>query len=254
MKKSYLLIIVLIAICCSQTASGQVDTAAKKGKDYKNIIRYNLSGALLFGIDKYIVFGYERVVSPKQSFSINVGRASLPKLVSFTSDSFALKGDRKNTGFNISLDYRFYLAKENKYNAPHGVYVGPYMAYSQMERKNSWIYENGAPQQSELNTTANFDFFTVGAEIGYQFIFWKRLAVDLVMVGPGFTNYQIKGTIESNLSENAKKRLQNAMKQMITQRFPGMNYILSDEQFDGSGTIGTWNVGYRYLIHIGFAF
>ena len=34
---------------------------AKTEKNYKNIIRYNLTGPLLFGFD-YVVLGYERVV------------------------------------------------------------------------------------------------------------------------------------------------------------------------------------------------
>src|SRR5688572_13211362 len=93
-------------------------------KTFKNVIRYNLSGGLLFGVDRYIVFGYERVIRPRQSISINAGKISLPELVSIDTDSFRLSKDAKSSGFNISVDYRFYLAKENKYAPPHGLYIG----------------------------------------------------------------------------------------------------------------------------------
>src|SRR6185436_5977087 len=102
-----------------------VNDSSKIEHHYKNIIRYNLSGALLFGADSYIILGYERVISPHQSFSINIGRASLPKLVSISTDSFNSQKS-KRSGFNFSADYRFYLAKENKFETPHGFYIGPY--------------------------------------------------------------------------------------------------------------------------------
>ena len=201
------------------------------------------------------MFGYERVIAPRQSLSLNFGKASLPKIVSITNDSFALAADRKNTGVNVSMDYRFYLAKENKHRIPHGLYIGPYVAYSTVDRTNDWSFKRNNTSNAQIVTTeTNFNFFTVGGELGYQFILWKRLALDFVMVGPGLTSYKIKSTIGSNLSDENKERLQHALKEALTQRFPGMNYVFSDEQFDASGTIGTWGVGYRYLIHIGFAF
>src|SRR5690242_68605 len=113
--------LIMCSVCLlSQKIYGQQQDST--AKIYKNVIRYNLTGALLFGVDKYVVLGYERVISPRKSVSINFGTAALPKLVSIQTDSFQTKkeGDRK--GFNLSIDYRFYLAKENKFNAPHGLY------------------------------------------------------------------------------------------------------------------------------------
>src|SRR5438874_11135312 len=95
---------------------------SSKEKSYKNVIRYNLSGALLVGFDKYAIIGYERIINKNQSISINVGGAKLPKLASINTDSFHLGKDAENKGYNISIDYLFYLRKENKYGPPHGVY------------------------------------------------------------------------------------------------------------------------------------
>ena len=225
-----------------------------KSKQYKNVIRYNISNPLLFGFDRYVVLGYERVVNDNQSFSINVGRASLPKLVAINTDSFHLNKDTKNSGYNLSLDYRFYLQKENKYAAPHGIYIGPFYSYNHFDRDNSWTlnHENG---NNELVTTnTKFDIQTFGFELGYQFIFWKRLTLDLVLVGPGVADYKLKTTIDQDLAADNKQQLQDAIEQLLTQKFPGMNYVFADKEFKADGTIGTWSVGYRYLIHIGFAF
>src|SRR5215475_2179692 len=111
-----LLFSLMNSICIGQG----VDTT-KNMRQYKNVIRYNLSSALIFGINRYVVFGYERVIRKNQSISINVGGVALPKLISINTDSFSLQKDTKNNGVNFSVDYRFYLGKENKYPAPRGV-------------------------------------------------------------------------------------------------------------------------------------
>src|SRR5690349_15986718 len=133
-------VLILAFIMITNVAIAQADSAAPRPQ-YKNVVRYNLSNALLFGIDKYIVFGYERVISPRQSASINFGKASLPKLVTIETDSFTLNRDTKSSGFNVAVDYRFYLQKENKYLPPHGLYIGPYYSYTEFNRDNQWDYK-----------------------------------------------------------------------------------------------------------------
>ena len=225
-----------------------------QGKQYKNVIRYNISNPLLFGFDRYVVLGYERVINENQSISVNFGRASLPKLVSFSTDSFYLNSDAKNSGYNLSIDYRFYLEKENKYAAPHGIYIGPFYSYNHFDRDNNWTLSRQNGNDELVTTNTKFDIHTFGFELGYQFIFWKRLTLDLVLVGPGAADYKLKTTTDNNLSEENKTQLRDAVEQLLTQKFPGMNYVFSDKEFKADGTIGTWSVGYRYLIHIGFAF
>jgi hypothetical protein len=236
----------------------QTDTAltlkTSSGKKYKNVVRYNLSGPLLFGFDKYVIFGYERVVNARQSFSINIGGVGLPSLVSLNTDSFYLQKDVKNTGYNISVDYRFYLSKENKYAPPHGIYIGPYISYNHFIRENKWTYQRPGSANEPITANTRLNIFTVGAELGYQFVFWKRLTLDLVLVGPGLANYDIKATVGGNLSDAERENLQDILKQAISQKFPGMNYVLSDKEFNANGTIGALSIGYRYLISVGFRF
>ena len=223
-------------------------------KSYKNVVRYNISGALLFGFDKYIIFGYERIVTPHQSFSINVGGAGLPKFVSINTDSFSIQKDVKNSGFNASIDYRFYLSHENKYYAPHGVYIGPYISYNHFDRNNDWTFHQNTSNQKLVSTETKFNIFTAGAELGYQFVFWKRLTLDMVLIGPGISGYDLKAKIKGDLTDAERENLQDALKQLISQKFPGMNYVFADHEFNSSGVLNTTSIGFRYLIHIGFAF
>lgn len=254
MKGTYLHFLTLLILLFGFGELYSQQTAPEKEKEHKNIIRYNLSGGLLFGVNHYIVFGYERVVGPHQSFSVNIGRATLPKLVSFNTDSLNVSQDKKNTGFNVSVDYRFYLAKENRYHAPHGLYIGPYFSYNHFLRENNWTYQNSGSAVQAASTKTTFDIYTIGGELGYQFIIWKRLALDFVMIGPGISHYNLSSSITGDLTDAQRQKLREGVIQIITQKFPGMNYVFSDKHLDANGKLGTWSIGYRYIIHIGFAF
>jgi hypothetical protein len=35
----------------------------------------------------------------------------------------------------------------------------------------------------------NFYIFNIGVELGYQFVFWKRLTLDFVLIGPAISYY-----------------------------------------------------------------
>lgn len=242
---SWCLLILISSICFAQVDSSH--------RQYKNVIRYNLSGALLFGVDRYIVFGFERVLKKNQSISINVGKASLPKLIDIATDSFNLTKDAKSTGFNVSIDYRFYLPKENKYPAPHGLYIGPYYSFNRFERENRWDYKR-ITANSHVDSKTEFNIHTVGFELGYQFVLWKRMTLDFLMVGPGVGFYDYKATFDGNIDAATKEQLLSGLKQLLTQKFPGMNFVFADKEISGNGTLTTTSLGYRYLIMIGFNF
>ena len=244
-----------ISFCfmCSEICMAQYKPDSTKTHPYKNIIRYNLSGAILFGADRFIVFGYERVIKKNQSISINFGKATLPKFFTIDTDSFQLSKNSSSSGYNVSVDYRFYLLRENKYPAPNGLYIGPYYSYNKFTRDNEWDYKNPGTTNSVM-THSNLSIHTIGVEMGYQFIFWKRLTLDLVMVGPGIGFYDYKAKFDGNVDQASKEQLQEALKQLLTQKFPGMNFVFANQVVSSNGTINTTSIGYRYLIQIGFNF
>jgi hypothetical protein len=254
MKTTMRLFLVLLVLTTlqQQTARAQADTSTPKV--YKNIIRYNLSSPLLFGFDKYIILGYERILKNNQSFSINIGRAAMPQLVQIISDSSSLQKDTKNTGFNVSVDYRFYLTKENKYAAPHGIYIGPYYSFTTFTRENNHYLKRSNGNQELATSVTKFTINNIGAELGYQFVLFKRMALDLVLIGPGVSSYNINAKLQGNLSTKDRAEMQGNIRDMLTQKFPGLNRILEDKQFDTNGTIQNWDIGFRYLIHVGFMF
>ena len=246
------LIMTAAFLAASQTYAQSVQADSTR-KVYKNIIRYNLSGALIFGADKYIVLGYERVLSPRKSVSVNFGRAAMPKLTSIVTDSFQTQKEGERTGYNMSIDYRFFLAKENKFDAPHGLYIGPYYSYNHFTRDNQWLF-NKSTGSSFINTHTTLNINTIGFQFGYQFILWKRLALDFCLVGPGFGIYNYKASFDGNVTAENKEQLFEGLKQLLTQKFPGMNFVFADKEINANGTMNTNTLGYRYIFHVGYAF
>lgn len=250
MKKAIGLLALLLAVHFISVGQVQNDSVSKP-KQYKNVIRYNLSGPLMFGFN-YLVFGYERVLKNGNSISVNGGRAVLPKILEFSSDDANLTGTRDNTGYNFSVDYRFYLKKENRYPSPRGVYIGPYYSYNQFKRTADWKLDNSNGTTTNASADTKLGIHTIGMEVGYQFALGKRFTLDLVMVGPGMANYKLNTALASSLTPEQKEKLLNAVQQLLTQKFPGMDFALSDASIDSRGRLNTWSIGYRYIIHVGF--
>ena len=213
-----------------------------------------MTNPIIFGT-RSIVFGYERVLNNRRSFSVNIGQASFPDLKIIDADSIRANSILGENGFHISGDYRFYLSRENKFQAPRGVYVGPYFAYNYFERKNSWTLmstNGGSPKTAETKTSLSIA--SVGFEFGYQFIFWKRLSVDMILLGPGIAGYNLKASVGANLSEEDRQKLFDRLNQALADKFPGYTTVIDEGEFKTAGTAKTTTFGFRYMIMAGFRF
>jgi len=230
--------------------SGQEKTDSLKY--LKNTIRFNLTNPMLFG-EKYTVIGYERVVSKHQTFSVNIGRFSLPKWKNFNTDSLAIKDGYSDKGFTVATDYRFYLKKENKYDAPHGLYIGPYYSYNMLDRTNTWNL-NTPDFQGALETNIRLNANLIGAQLGYQFIIKNRIAIDMILFGPGTWFYSLKSTTSTSLSEEDEALLFEKINGFLKENLPGSDILLEPGQMNKSGTYHTSSGGMRYMIQIGFRF
>ena len=144
------------------------------------------------------------------------------------------------------------MKRENKYIAPHGVYFGPYYSYNRFDRNVTWDFRKGLIVEQILTDT-RFNIHMVGVELGYQFA-WRRFTLDFLMVGPGIASYNLTTKIDGSINANEREELVEALQQMLTQRFPGMNFVFSEKEINSDGVLDTWNLGYRFIIHLGFRF
>jgi hypothetical protein len=238
-------------VACNITASAQKDSLL-----YKNTIRMNITNPMIFGY-KSLIFGYERQLKNSQSFSVNLGQSYYGTLTSSEFDSLReAKGTTiRDKGFHISGDYRWYLTRQNKFAAPNGLYIGPYCSYNYFSRTNNWIF-SGNDFQGNIETELSLNIGTIGGELGYQFLLGKkkRFSVDMVLFGPGIAHYKLKTKINTDLSTEDENLVFDNLNDMIHERFPGMNRVIDGEGVQRTGNSNVTDMGYRYMVMIGYRF
>jgi hypothetical protein len=221
-------------------------------KELKNTLLINVTNPLLISSDFFTVT-YERILPNNQSFTVSAGGFSIPRFVGDIGDSLALRSNENDKGFHLSLDYRFYLKKLNKYNAPRGVYIGPYYAYNHLTRGTTWGME-GNTFKGEVNSDIRLNIHTLGFELGYQFVFWNRLAVDLILFGPGFGSYNLKTALNTTLTPSQELEFFEKFNEYLQEKIPGFEWVVKPGEFQKKGSFDTWTVGYRYSVKVGFRF
>jgi hypothetical protein len=228
----------------------------RKEKDFKNTVQFNITNPLLFG-NRALIFGYERTLGNRQSIFVNFGRATLQNfsLIDINSDNPSVQLQKSSTdkGFHTSLEYRFYLNKVNRYPAPRGVFIAPYYSYNHFGRENTWTLNTDA-FQGDVITDFKLNIHSVGCELGYQFVLWKRVALDFILMGPGLANYSLKTTLNTTLNVDDQAELFQKINDALTAKFPGYSYVIKDQEFKKSGSTSTTSFGFRYMIHLGFRF
>jgi hypothetical protein len=252
MMKTSLILSLFLLISISSFAQNE----SEESKEFKNSIRYNISTPSILGIGN-IILGYERVLEKNRSFTLAVGLNKLPFLnadIDETGDSgVKLSGNGNNVGFHISGDYRFYLKSENKFDAPRGVYIGPYYSFNSHNRGNEWALDT-----ENFNGNASTDLFfrihSIGGELGYQFLLGKRILLDFTMFGPGLAFYKAGIGFNTDLNGEDESLLIERINEILSERIPGFNNIFTEDGIEKVGATNTTSLGYRFLINIAYRF
>ena len=229
-------------------------THAQKDTAHKNTVRFNLTNPLIFGTHS-LQIGYERLIGTSQSFSVNIGTSSFPILTFGDTDTTIglITKDYEDRGFHISGDYRFYLKRENKYPAPRGIYIGPFYSYNYFNRINTWSLNTDSFRGS-IQSDIALNIHTIGFELGYQFVFWNRLSVDLLLIGPGIGFYGIDAKLDTSLNPEDENAFFEALNSILSEKIPGYDRVIGSGALKGSGSVRTTDVGFRYMVMLGFRF
>ena len=249
MRKAVWLLIVLTVVHQTIRSQEKQEPVSR----FKNTVHFNITNPVIFG-SRAIVFGYERVLNKNHSITVNFGLTSFPTFGIINSDSVQVSTMRDRSGINISADYRVYLLKENKYPAPRGIYIGPYYSYNYFGNKLSWLFKSTNGSTSPVESETKLNIHTFGFELGYQFICWDRLTLDMILLGPGVASYNLKATLGTNLSQAEKEKFYKVLDDALTNKFPGYQLSIKSDEFRKTGTANTASVGYRYMIQVGFRF
>lgn len=247
MKKLSVLIFIVFLVFSAYSQNTVITTKAKK-----NTVRWNIT-PMLFDA-RNLTLGYERLLKNNQSFSINSGLFLLPKLFNSESSKVYFVEKFNRIGYSIAVDYRFYLKKYNKLPAPAGVYIGPYFAHYHYGFENTLLINHQGDVQSQLDIGADFNMTSVGIELGYQFVFWDRLSLDLILIGPSLSFYNAKLDASANLDIDEDTDAYEYIHDKLMEKYPWLKTFIDLDAINSGGKFNATSFGFRYVIQIGFRF
>ncbi len=247
----YLLLIIL-----SLNVIGLKHVKASNGdstKVRKNIIRWNPTPMLLVG-PKSLVLGYERIIKKGQSISINIGYMEKAPLED--QDGVPLKIFDQSTrgGLDISLDYRFYFSKRNKYPAPDGLYWGPYIAYYGLWQDASLKIIDKGSVKNTVYYKGDFQMYSLGLQLGYQFIIKKRFSIDLILIGPSYSYYDLNLNLRFETDIDINDPFYQNLMDYLKENSPFISEFVKNKSFSANGRLKLNYMGFRYAIQFGYHF
>ncbi len=256
---------VLSSVCLLMSSwSSAQDTTQQSGfkhkmhktfyrEDYgKNIIRWDPTPAFIFEDTRNFTVGYERVLPNNRSWSVNAGLLFMPMFLGDSIDKVSY--GEKQSGFTMSADFRYYLTSLNKRPAPNGVYIGPYFSVYQNSGATTFDYLDSSVVQRTAKFNRDFLMVNAGFQMGYQYVFWKRLAVDVIFFGPSVTFYKIDMDLESGLSQSEEENFYNSIPSRVTEKYPVVGSLLREGTANKQGSMSALTSGFRYCVQIGYVF
>jgi hypothetical protein len=251
-KKVILLFAFLIPLLTSVSGQKKDTLRVIPEPVFRNVIKFNPTPMMLWN-EKNVTFSYERVLNSRQSFTVGLGYLVFNNLLNDTILNTFKINTREKDGLNFSFEYRFYMTKRNSRPIPDGLFLAPFFSCYLYQFENGMDIIN-TPEGDFAALSGGFYAFNLGGALGYQFVLFKRMTIDLIMAGPAITYYggklNIKGEVTSDEMENINEDIYNKIKE----KYPMVDGVLIDKTFKKNGTIDLMSVGYRYLLQIGFVF
>jgi len=248
MRKSLYVFIITVII-----STGLFAQSKNSNPEYdlkKNVVRWNITPLLLWG-NKNFEFGYERVITSNQSVSINLGYREIPKIINTNLERLNIDAQNNRGGYSIVLDYRRYFKKRNPKTAPDGLYWGPFFGSFNYKFENHVNVMENELVTGDFIMDGKINVINFGVQLGYQFVFKNLIAVDLIFIGPGVGFYKGEVNLNSNLTIDEQNEYLQFIKDIIVDKYPGMDNLLKDKTFSDSGVYSIWTAGFRYVIQIG---
>ncbi len=92
-----------------------------------------------------------------------------------------------------------------------------------------------------------------GFQLGYQFVFYDRFSLDICILGPSVSQYNVKMKLSGELNTAEIDFIQDAV-ELMQDNYPVTKVIFKEFEMNGSGRTSKLFYGYRYYMTIGYAF
>ena len=245
--------IVFLAVFFNTVAFAQeTDSIIKPQRDFKNSIKFNISNPFLY--DNSYQFSYERVIKKNQTINVFLGYQEFP-LVSVDLGLAKANKNHERDGYSAGVDYRFYLGSINKYSAPRGVYLAPFVSYFQFNTDRGYDFKREDSNIVDSATiTTKLSLTNVGGELGYQFILWNRFVIDCVLFGPSVSFYKYNIKADTKIPGIEDNEIAQKVIDALKEKFPSLGDITDDKGITKNGVQSATALGFRYNISIGYRF
>ncbi len=246
-------ILISFLLIPSYSSAQKTDSVFHAPQPYhKNVIKFNPTPMLLWSM-KNVTLSYERILNPKQSITLSVGYLEFPSLFRDTIANLVAITSRHKAGINVAMEYRFYLMKRNSRPVPDGIFIAPYASYYGYWFKNGidvlhTVVDSGATIKGSVYV------FNAGVELGYQFVFWKRLTLDFVLIGPAVSYYGGEINVTGDINVEKIAELHQDLYDKLKERYPMIGEYVINKSFKRNGKLDLFSIGFRYLVQIGFHF
>jgi len=251
-KSPWSFLTIFLIIPCLVSAGNNDSVFQYKEPFHKNVIKFNPTPMLLWST-KNLTFSYERILNPKQSICLSLGYLEFGSLFKDTIGSILAITGRQKYGINVSFEYRFYLGKRNGRPIPDGVYLAPFASYYGYHFKNN-VDVLHTVLDSAIALKGNFYILNVGVELGYQFVFWKRMTLDFVLVGPAVSYYGGGVDVTGNVNLAQLQEINQDLYNKLKEKYPLIGDFVINKSFQSNGKLDLFSIGFRYLVQIGFHF
>ena len=196
---------------------------------------------------------YERVIGKDISLSLQTGLLIFPKILSDTVASLVAISGGKKYGINLAFDFRYYPLSRNRRPAPDGLYLGGYLSYYGFNFTNNLdILHTTLDQNGTIYGRLNV--INLGISLGYQFIFWKRFTLDLLMFGPAISRYNGTLGVTGNLDASQVQEIDEELVNTLLNKYPWLKELFTMKKLEFTGAQTKISFGFRYSIQLGFHF
>ncbi len=199
-------------------------------------------------------FGTEFSFTRKSSVDLMVGiPAATTHRVTFDEE----ESDLNSKAFSVLLGYRYYLGKRQA----RGVYVGPYAKYLRHEADGILDTQLDG-RDARLLTRTVYKGFGAGAQLGVQFMVFKRLTFDFYFLGLEANSARFTSSstdVANNIpwtnsqAEDARQEIEDALEDIPVLR-DNLNVTINQAAKNISTDFKGFLPGLRIGASIGFRF
>jgi hypothetical protein len=134
------------------------------------------------------------------------------------------------------------------------VYIGPYFAQYRYGFDNTLEINIGSDGKASMDVDAGFSMTSLGFELGYQFVFWERLTLDLILVGPSISYYSGKVNASADFELEEGSDAYEYIRNELIKKYPWLETFIDLDAINTGGKFDSTTFGFRYVLQIGFRF